>query len=89
MIKALEKILGITVDSEEYTELQAKADSWEQELADEMADDFEKVEIVREYEQRVDESLQSVSGEELANDIEEFLGTLTDDTSGGADGHSQ
>ena len=27
MIKALEKILGITVDSEEYTELQAKADS--------------------------------------------------------------
>ena len=89
MIKALEKILGITVDSEEYTELQAKADSWEQELADEMADDFEKVEIVREYEQRVDESLQSVSGEELANDIEEFLGTLTEDTSGGADGHSQ
>jgi len=77
LIEALEVILGIKVESEEYDRLRAHADEWEAELAEEMAKDYEKVELVREIEQKMDSTLRTVSGEVIAEDIEGYLDSLS------------
>ena len=43
LIEALEVILGIKVESEEYDRLRTHADEWEAELAEEMAKDYERL----------------------------------------------
>lgn len=77
LIEALEVILGIKVESEEYDRLRAHAGEWEAELAEEMAKDYEKVELVREIEQKMDSTLRTVSGEVIAEDIEGYLDSLS------------
>ena len=77
LIEALEVILGIKVESEEYDRLRTHADEWEAELAEEMAKDYEKVELVREIEQKMDSTLRTVSGEVIAEDIEGYLDSLS------------
>lgn len=77
LIEALEVILGIKVESEEYDRLRVHADEWEAELAEEMAKDYEKVELVREIEQKMDSTLRTVSGEVIAEDIEGYLDSLS------------
>ena len=77
LIEALEVILGIKVESEEYDRLCTHADEWEEELAEEMAKDYEKVELVREIEQKMDSTLRTVSGEVIAEDIEGYLDSLS------------
>lgn len=62
---------------------------WEAELAEEMANDYEKVELVQEIERKMDSTLRTVSGEVLAEDIEGYLDSLNDTgaDSGGTEGH--
>lgn len=57
--------------------LRTHADEWEAELAEEMAKDYEKVELVREIEQKMDSTLRTVSGEVIAEDIEGYLDSLS------------
>lgn len=89
LIEALEVILGIQVESEEYSLLRDRAVEWEAELAEEMANDYEKVELVQEIERKMDSTLRTVSGEVLAEDIEGYLDSLNDTgaDSGGTEGH--
>ena len=82
LIEALEVILGIKVESEEYDRLRTHADEWEAELAEEMAKDYEKVELVREIEQKMDSTLRTVSGEVIAEDIEGYLDSLSSASEG-------
>ena len=42
-----------------------------------MAKDYEKVELVREIEQKMDSTLRTVSGEVIAEDIEGYLDSLS------------
>gem|GEM_PF-3993595 len=42
-----------------------------------MAKDYEKLELVREIEQKMDSTLRTVSGEVIAEDIEGYLDSLS------------